>query len=282
VLTACLATILSSCGENAGNAGTAAEKKPSEISQSAPRTESGPDGSIQYIFPNGTPCLKKPDYTKAIQAEGAIKLKEIFETSGKYDSKMQRASEVRPAFQELDAALFDICYEYGSGRKSKEQYDDARQVVEEIRRHMLDPSGSVTPAKAPLKAHFVSGGFPSLQSHSYDQGPSGKWDCGPTIIEVNPTNLAGHVNEELHFTWDATRICMGLTIDAPAGKIAFAKDGAEVQTYDLPDSYGTAYVTFSQPGYYSGKLTYQAGKCRNVGGSQPCGTTGSVTVNITQ
>src|SRR5271165_1259525 len=270
LLGTCLAMTLLSCGSSS--------PPPAPATGSAPTTKEITEGTL-YTFSNGVTCLQRRDYADNSTTKGAVEVKDIFKTEGEYARKVERVSQAQPQSAELAAAFFDICFDYGSGRITKEQYDGDRQAYDEIRQRMF-PGGTPRDHTADImEAHFEKGGFPSLQSHSPDQGPSGKCDCGPTVIEVDPGNVSGHVNEkDLHFRWDASRICLGITIDNPGGTIAFSKDSAPVRTYELPDSFGTAYMTFFKPGYYSAKLSYQGG-CRNVNcGPRACSTTATVAI----
>jgi hypothetical protein len=95
------------------------------------------DGTIEAKFQNGAICLKRPDYDRTIEARASISLKQIFATDDSLKIKRERASEIRPAFQELQAARFSVCFEYGSGSRTKQQYDDAVKVLDEIQRNIL-------------------------------------------------------------------------------------------------------------------------------------------------
>jgi len=50
---------------------------------------------------------------------------------------MEKAREVNPKLQELDAAFFDICYEFGEERMTKQHYEALRNTYEAIRQKTL-------------------------------------------------------------------------------------------------------------------------------------------------
>ena len=101
------------------------------------RTTENPDKSLDYHFKNGESCHKSADYTKYVNTKGALEIKGIFNTSGSFESKWEKVKQVSPRFQELEAVFFDICYEYGEGRLTKEQYEERRRIYEQIRQRLL-------------------------------------------------------------------------------------------------------------------------------------------------
>lgn len=109
---------------------------PSDTVSASPnllQVKQNPDKSQVYIFRNGASCLKSADYTKYVNTKGALKIKSIFDASGSYESKWEKARDVSPKYQELEAVFFNICYEYGEGRLSKEEYRDQRATYDQIR-----------------------------------------------------------------------------------------------------------------------------------------------------
>jgi hypothetical protein len=69
--------------------------------------------------------------------------------SGSYEDKMEKAKQLSPQFQELEASFFDICYEYGEERSAKAQYDENRRIYQGIRQRLLDPKLSPPMSAAP-------------------------------------------------------------------------------------------------------------------------------------
>lgn len=101
------------------------------------RTKQNPDRSIIYVYKNGGTCTKRADYTKYVNTKGALKIKTIFDASGSYESKWEKAANVSPKFEELQAVFFDICQEYGENRLSKEEYQQQRATYDKIREALL-------------------------------------------------------------------------------------------------------------------------------------------------
>lgn len=58
------------------------------------KTETGTDMSMIYYFKNEAVCHKKPDYTKYVKTGGAVKIKELFEVEGNFESKWENAKSV--------------------------------------------------------------------------------------------------------------------------------------------------------------------------------------------
>jgi hypothetical protein len=128
------------------------------------------------------------------------------------------------------------------------------------------PSPSPVPApivKPKINIRLESGGFQSEQSKPGAQTLAGTSNvaCGRPDMTVSPSNPSIGVDQELAFTWDATTICLGMTIETPSGNISFSKQSEQD---DLPAAWGKGFASFSAPGFYSGKLTYQ-GTCNNNG-----------------
>lgn len=115
-----------------------------------------PDKSQVYRFKNGASCLKSPDYTHFVKASGTVAIKQLFQASGSYEEKMEKAKTLSPKFEELSAAFFDICYEYGEERMSKDRYLKLRQIYEEIRQRSLDRSAGINITQAVLAARISS------------------------------------------------------------------------------------------------------------------------------
>lgn len=101
------------------------------------------DKSQVYTFKNGASCLKRADYTRYINTKGSVDIKQLFSASGSYEDKMEKSKELSPKYQELDAAFFDICYEHGEGRMSKERYDELRKAYEKIRQRLLEQGAGI-------------------------------------------------------------------------------------------------------------------------------------------
>jgi len=115
-----------------------------------------PDKSQVYRFKNGASCLKSPDYTRFVKAGGTVAIKQLFQASGSYEEKMEKAKTLSPKFEELSAAFFDICYEYGEERMSKDKYLEQRQIYEGIRQHSLGGSAGINITQAVLTARISS------------------------------------------------------------------------------------------------------------------------------
>ncbi|HEY3744258.1 MAG TPA: hypothetical protein VGL53_30655 [Bryobacteraceae bacterium] len=131
-----------------------------------------------------------------------------------------------------------------------------------------------------IEAHFSEGGFASRQSRSFNQGPTGGCECGPATLNLEPAKLAGQVNgSELHLQWDASEICMGLTIEDSGGTMEVSKDEKLIESLSLPYSYGNAYLKFSTPGHYSALLRYHGG-CRNIFCNKQCSMTATAPIDI--
>jgi hypothetical protein len=143
--------------------------------------------------------------------------------------------------------------------------------------------GPAPDTKPKIQARFETGGFQDEQAKPGTPNLGGTWNvaCGRPDITVAQSDKSVAVAHELSFTWDASVICMGMTTENPSGRIEFSKDGEVLRRDDLPASWGKGFATFTQPGFYSGKLTYQT-TCNNNGRLKACAMTGFVTVNVTQ
>jgi formylglycine-generating enzyme required for sulfatase activity len=97
------------------------------------RVDQNQDGSLEYIFQNQRNCHKTADYTKYNKAEGTIKVKTILEAKYSSEEKFENAKRRNPKIEEVEAALFDICYEYGEERLTEEEYKSARTIYDKIR-----------------------------------------------------------------------------------------------------------------------------------------------------
>lgn len=108
-----------------------------------PTVTTNTDRSQDYHF-NNVACHKRADYSQSRNTKGAVSLKGIFEASGSVESKWEKAIQLTPKFEELEAVFFDICYGYGSGQLTKQRYDELREVYEGVRARLFKPSDSPT------------------------------------------------------------------------------------------------------------------------------------------
>ena len=107
--------------------------------------------------------------------------------------------------------------------------------------------------------------------------------CGPTDMTLDPVSITARVGEGLSFKWDAAWICQGQRLRDPMGTIWWDGQTAE----PLPDSYGSAQVTFGRRGSYPVRLHFSA-RCldENNGGAtywpvgNYCEARGTITVNV--
>jgi len=68
------------------------------------KVKENPDKSQVFYFRNGASCLKRADYTRFSDAKGTLAIKDLFNASGSYQAKMEKAKELSPQFQELERA----------------------------------------------------------------------------------------------------------------------------------------------------------------------------------
>jgi hypothetical protein len=130
----------------------------------------------------------------------------------------------------------------------------------------------------PLDVRLERGGF--APTPSGNQGPSGKCDCGASSTVITPVNQAAQVGQsDVPLRWDAAPICVGLTVDNSNGTVEFKRADKTILILDLPDSYGTAYMTFQVPGYYSASFKYN-GTCRNIFCKTACSSNGTATITV--
>lgn len=96
------------------------------------------DKSQIFYFRNGNSCLKRADYTKFIDTKGSVEIKDLFSVNGSYQDKMEKVMELSPQFQELDAVFFQICYDYGDEKITKERFNELQKVYDGLRRKLLE------------------------------------------------------------------------------------------------------------------------------------------------
>ena len=87
-----------------------------------PKVVQRPDGSSDYYFENNRSCHKRADFTKFVDSQAAIKIKDLFDLSGKFQQKWENAKKFSPKFEELEAVFFNYCLEYGKGVFTKDEY----------------------------------------------------------------------------------------------------------------------------------------------------------------
>jgi hypothetical protein len=107
-------------------------------------TETKSDKSIVYRYRNGASCVKRADYTEAVKAQGAISVKQIFEGSGSFDTRMENAKKYGARFEELEAVFFDICNQYGEGRISLSEYNELWKSYDIARRQIFGQVSSIS------------------------------------------------------------------------------------------------------------------------------------------
>jgi hypothetical protein len=96
--------------------------------------DSRPDGSQLYTFAKtNETCVKRADYTRFISTSASTEIRQVIKGSFDFQTRMEKAREISPKFEELQAVFFDLCYEFGSGRMERTEYDRLRKVYEEIR-----------------------------------------------------------------------------------------------------------------------------------------------------
>ncbi len=110
-------------------------------------TTTNSDASQEFHFRSGWTCHKRADYTRASKSAGAVAIKNIFSASGSFESKWENAQHLSPKFEELAAVFFDICYQYGQGQLTKDQYEEQRRTYDLIRQRLV--SGTPAPVGQP-------------------------------------------------------------------------------------------------------------------------------------
>jgi hypothetical protein len=108
----------------------------------------------QYTYRNDWTCTKEPGYAQASKAEGFVEVKDAFKLGGTYQSKIERLTTTRAPFEEVEAAFFDICEDYGTGKILKDEYDLDRRAYNEIRKHVIDPTMGATTQPPPSVAEI--------------------------------------------------------------------------------------------------------------------------------
>ena len=102
-----------------------------------PKVSTLDDGSQIYRFENGKSCVKTPYALKNTDVEGALKIREIFETNFSYEKKYERIKSLGKEFDQLDAAFFSICHDHAEGRIDDTRYTQFRDEYERIRQEFL-------------------------------------------------------------------------------------------------------------------------------------------------
>lgn len=102
-----------------------------------PKVSTLDDGSQIYRFENGKSCVKTPYALKNTDAEGALKIREIFETTFSYEKKYEQIKSLGKEFDQLDAAFFSICHDHAEGRIDDDTYRTLRNDYEKIRQEFM-------------------------------------------------------------------------------------------------------------------------------------------------
>ena len=113
---------------------------------------------MDYIFrKTGQACHKSPDYNEAIKRSATLKIKEFFEASGSVDERWVEARKSDPKASEVEAAFFDICYEYGAGRLTKSDYERKYNDYNKVRKRPADSTSRADVVALTPKATNLTG-----------------------------------------------------------------------------------------------------------------------------
>jgi len=85
----------------------------------------GPGGTDDYFFQNGAVCHKRADYEKVTGVKSALST--LFAGIGAtlgldYQTDWKSLRKLDPTYELVSAVIFDICYEYGNGKLTREEY----------------------------------------------------------------------------------------------------------------------------------------------------------------
>jgi lipoprotein NlpI len=90
------------------------------------------DQSQIFLFRNGASCLKRADFITVSQSQKSLALLSVFrQTSGK-ETRVEKGRALSATFEELEAARFSLCFEYGEERLTAEEYGEALAVYETL------------------------------------------------------------------------------------------------------------------------------------------------------
>lgn len=113
------------------------------------------DASQIYEFPNGRTCHKKADYTQYSKTEATAQIKDILQGKYSAEEKFENAKKREPRMEEVDAALFDTCYEYGEERLSENEYKSGRQAYDKFRQYHVGSKSIDSSAQTASRGSMV-------------------------------------------------------------------------------------------------------------------------------
>lgn len=135
-----------------------------------PVVRQNPDQSLDYFFETNVTCHKTADYTRAIKTGGAIAVSTFFNAKGDFESRWENAKKASPTAEDVAAAFFDACYEYGAGRLSRPQYEKLYSDYNDIRKRVVGGPGSPPPDVT--KPDDVSGDWDGFETEWLESNPA--------------------------------------------------------------------------------------------------------------
>lgn len=96
-----------------------------------------PSGNVDYVFKNGALCQKRPEFTEYKNAKKGVKLTEYFELYSEPEKRWENVRNLNPHHLAIESAVFDLCFEYGSGNISRSTYEKNLSDYREIRKRLF-------------------------------------------------------------------------------------------------------------------------------------------------
>lgn len=173
---------------------------------SVPKVTDIDDGEL-LTFPNGT-CFKPRDYGRYINAGASVKVKEIFESTVKYETKLEQVSQVDSTTKQVSSALFAACLDLVQGRMSRDDYQVSRKVYDQF---LVDRQFKRVPMAADRSSGYIAVGFEGTMP---GETPVVNFGRNPQVTVSTPAwartdNLKGQ-NQKVEEIRDANNVLLGV------------------------------------------------------------------------
>lgn len=86
---------------------------------------------------DGTTCTEPAGLAESRASDGAVKLKALLDSGAKPAEVLDKAKEIKPKRDEVEAVYFDACRAYSKAEIKKPQFDDARTVYFGLRQQLF-------------------------------------------------------------------------------------------------------------------------------------------------
>jgi hypothetical protein len=173
---------------------------------SVPKVTNMDDGEL-LTFPNGT-CFKPRDFGRYIDAEASVKVKEIFESTLKYETKLVQVGQVDPTTKQISSAIFAACLDLVQHRMSPEDYQVSRKVYDRL---LEDRLFKRVPMAANKSSGYIAVGCEETKP---GETPVVQFGRNPQVTVsasgwVNTDNLKGQ-NQKVEEIRDGNNVLLGV------------------------------------------------------------------------